>query len=312
MSAATPTPLVAACDWSIVVLARSEAAALARCLAAIRVAAAGQDAQVTVLLTGRAEASVAVAEGFAAAGGPRLRVFHIPHADRANAWNQYVHALRPEAAMHVFVEAHAAMAPEALRSLAAALAEHPASMAATGLPCSGPRAAAVRAGLRRGGQLHGALHALRGEFLDGIAKAGLRLPVGLGEIHPVIAGLLGAGLLGEGIVVAEEAGWRAAPLNWFSPQSAVRAWRRRLRQARAGFEAEALAGVEPLPETAAPLLRDWLAGRPRPSGFFPWLASRRLAREGTPAYGDLLPRRVALADVAISPRASGPRPAPAA
>ena len=28
--------------------------------------------------------------------------------------------------------------------------------------------------------------------------------------------------------------------------------------------------------------------------------------------GDLLPRRVALEDVAISPRASGPRPAPAA
>ncbi|RYJ00301.1 MAG: glycosyltransferase family 2 protein [Acetobacteraceae bacterium] len=218
MSTATPTPLVAACDWSIVVLARSEATALARCLEAIRAAAAGQDAQVTVLLTGSAEASVAMAERFAAGGAPRLRVFHIPHADRANAWNQYVHALKPEAAMHVFVEAHAAMAPGALRSLAAALAEHPAAMAATGLPCSGPRAAAVRAEMRSGGALHGALHALRGEFLDGIAKAGLRLPVGLGEIHPVIAGLLG-----DRIVVAEEATWRAVPLGWFSPQGAVRA-----------------------------------------------------------------------------------------
>ena len=312
MSAATPTPLVAACDWSIVVLARAEAAALARCLEAIRAAAAGRDAQVTVLLTGSAEASVAVAERFAAdafapGGAPRLRVFHIPHADRANAWNQYVHALRPEAAMHVFVEAHAAMSPGALRSLAEALAEHPAAMAATGLPGSGPQAAAVRAGLRSGGRLHGALHALRGEFLDGIARAGLRLPVGLGEIHPVIAGLLG-----DRIVVAEEASWRGTPLGWFSPKGVARAWRRKLRQARAGFEVQALAEAGALPETAAPLLRDWLAARPRPPGFFPWLASRRLAGEVTPAYGDLLPRRIALADVAISPRASGPRPAPAA
>ena len=232
MSAATPTPLVAACDWSIVVLARAEATALARCLEAIRAAAAGRDAQVTVLLTGSAEASVAVAERFAAdafatGGAPRLRVFHIPHADRANAWNQYVHALRPEAAMHVFVEAHAAMGPGALRSLAEALAEHPAAMAATGLPGSGPQAAAVRAGLRSGGQLHGALHALRGEFLDGIARAGLRLPVGLGDIHPVIAGLLG-----DGIVVAEEASWRGTPLGWFSPQGRG-----------AGLAAEAAAGA---------------------------------------------------------------------
>ncbi|MFC7692477.1 hypothetical protein ACFQY5_25775 [Paeniroseomonas aquatica] len=174
-------PLVAARDWSIVVLARGEAATLARCLDAIGLAAAGHDAQVTVLLNGPAGAGIAAAERFAAGGGPRLRLFHIPHADRANAWNQYVHGLRPEAAMHVFTDAHAAVTPGTLRSLAAALAEDPSAEAATALPSTGRHAAAMRARLRSGGALHGSLHALRGRFLEDLARRGLRLPVGLGR-----------------------------------------------------------------------------------------------------------------------------------
>ncbi|MDB5371737.1 MAG: hypothetical protein JWP04_379 [Belnapia sp.] len=310
------TPMVATSDWSIVILARGEAASLARCLEAIATAAAGHDAQVTLLLNGGVDASVAVAERFAAGteGGtrPRLRLFHIPHGDRANAWNHYLHSLRPAAAMHVFVDAHAAMTPGALRSLAATLAEHPEAEAATALPSTGRRAAAQRAVLRSGDALHGSLHALRGRFLDRIAQEGLRLPVGLREIHPVIAGLLG-----DRIVVAEEATWRVAPLARFSPKGLRRAWRRRIREARAPMEAAALtaalAATPEMPAFAAPMLRDWLTGgAARNGGVFGWLARQRLQREATPSYGDLLPRRLVLADVARSRPASGPRPAPAA
>lgn len=314
MSAATPAPMAASDTWSVVVLARGEAASLARCLEAISTAAAGHDTQVTLLLNGAVDASLAVAEAFAAAGGarPRLRLFHIPHGDRANAWNHYLHELRPAAAMHVFVDAHAAMTPGALRALAATLAEHPAAEAATALPSTGRRVAAQRAALRSGGALHGSLHALRGRCLERLAAEGLRLPVGLREIHPVIAGLLG-----DRIVVAEEAGWRMAPLARFSPEGLRRAWRRRIREARAPLEAAALAGAlaagQEMPAFAAPMLRDWLAGgAARSGGLFGWLARQRLKREATPAYGDLLPRRLVLADVARSRPASGPRPAPAA
>ena len=299
-------PLVAASDWSIVVLARGEAATLARCLDAIGLAAAGHDAQVTVLLNGPADAGIAAAERFAAGGGPRLRLFHIPHADRANAWNQYVHGLRPEAAMHVFTDAHAAMTPGALRSLAAALAEDPSAEAATALPSTGRHAAAMRARLRSGGALHGSLHALRGRFLEDLARRGLRLPVGLGEIHPVIAGLLG-----DRIVVAEEASWRVAPLGRLSPEGLRRAWRRGIRQARAQIEAEALAAAGTLPEFAAPLLQDWLNRHPPGApGLLPWLARRRIARETIPQTESLLPRRLALADPAMdTPPVAPLRPA---
>ena len=270
-----------ACDWSIVLFTRGEATRLARCLAAIRRAAEGRDARVTVLLRGSEREAAALA-GRLGGAAPGLRLYALPQGDQANAWNQYVHALRPRASMHVFLEDHAEIGPEALQSLAAALAVEPRAEAATALPSEGRDAAARRARLRRGGQLHGTLHALRGRWVEALAAEGMRLPVGLERIHPVLARRLG-----DRITVAEEASWQ--PL----PQRLGEGWRRRLRAARARIEEAALAGRESLPEFALPLLRDWLARQAGPGeGFFDWLARRRLALEAIPSPEALRPRPV--------------------
>jgi hypothetical protein len=269
-----------ACDWSIVLITRGEAARLARSLAAIRRAAEGRDARVTVLLLGEERAAAALAGRLGGAVGCSL--YALPQGDRANAWNQYVHALRPRAAMHVFVGDHAAIGAEALHALAAALAAEPMAEAATALPSHGPQVAARRARLRQGGRLHGTLHALRGSFVEGLAAEGLRLPVGLERIGPVLARRLG-----DRITVAEGASWR--PL----PQRLGEGWRRRLRAARARIEEAALAGKESLPEFALPALRDWLAGQAGPGdGVFDWLARRRVSLESIPAPEALRPRPV--------------------
>jgi hypothetical protein len=236
---------------------------------------------VTVLLHGD-EAAAAALAGRLGAAAVGLRLYALPQGDRANAWNQYVHALRPQAAMHVFVEDHAAIGPGALQALAAALAAEPMAEAATALPSRGRQVAARRARLRQGGQLDGALHALRGRFLEALAAEGMRLPVGLGRIHPVLARRLG-----DRITVAEEASWQ--PL----PHRLGEAWHRRLRAARARIEDAALAGRESLPEFALPVLRDWLARQAGPGGgFFDWLARRRLALEAIPSPEALRPRPV--------------------
>jgi hypothetical protein len=270
-----------ACDWSLVLFTQGEAARPDRCLAAIRRAAAGRDAQVTVLLRGDEQAAAALAWrlGAAAAG---LRLYALPQGDWANAWNQYIHALRPQAAMHVFVEDHAAVGPGALQALAAALAVEPVAEAATALPSAGRQVAARRARLRRGGRLHGTLHALSGRFAEALAAEGFRLPVGLERIRPVLARRLD-----DRITVAEEASWQ--PL----PQRMGEGWGRRLRAARARIEEAALAGQESLPECALPLLHDWLARQAGPGeGFFDWLARRRLALESLPSPEALRPRPV--------------------
>ena len=272
-----------ACDWSIVLFTRGEPARLTRCLAAIRQAGEGRDARVTVLLRGDEREAAALA-GRLGGAAPGLRLYALPQGDRANAWNQYVHALRPLAAMHVFVEDHAAIGPEALRSLAAALAVKPMAEAATALPSGGRQVAARRARLRQGGRLHGTLHALRGSFVERLAAEGARLPVGLERIAPVLARWLG-----DGISVAEEASWQAMP------QGFGEGWRRRLQAARARIEEGALAGRESLPEFALPAMRDWLARQAGSGdGFFDWLARRRLALEAIPAPEALRPRPVSV------------------
>jgi hypothetical protein len=290
---------------SIAVFARNEAASLPGCLAALDAALEGLEASITVVLNGTTDGSAAAVAGFAAASRHPLRLFDISFADKSNAWNQYVHALAPPAALHVFVDASATVTPGAIRALAAALAENPFAQAAAALPSCGRSAPAQRAQMRRSPSLHGSLHALRGDFLARIRAAGIRLPVGLYRGDGLIGSLVVHDLDAlatpwntDRIALAEEATWRVAPLSPLRPRDLRRLWNRRIQQARGHFEDLALKeciytdNFTGLPLFADRMVAVWLKRNPEAvSGraIFPRLARTRLANPRTPSAVSLEP-----------------------
>jgi hypothetical protein len=200
-----------------------------------------------VILNGTADGSAATVRRFAAASAIPLRLFDIRFADKSNAWNQYVHALAPAAALHVFVDAYARVTPGAIRALAAALAGEPFANVAAALPSCGRSAPAQRAQMWRSPALHGSLHALRGSFLDRVRAAGIRLPVGLYRGDGLIGSLAVHDLDAKAnpwntarIALAEEATWHVTPLSPLRPRDLRRLWNRRIQQARGRFEDVAL------------------------------------------------------------------------
>lgn len=315
-----PTPQEAThqdcAPWSIAVFARNERPSLARCLPALAAATQGLHARVLLILNGTTDGADEEAPGLMRAAGLHGQVWSIPHADKSNAINQYLHRLRPAAGMHVFVDAYAAVAPDALRRLGARLAAEPLAMAAAAVPSSGRSAAALRADMLAYPGLHGSLFALRGSFVERLAASGLRLPVGLYRGD----GLLGAFLMHDldstgtpwrppRVAVETDATWSLRPLRPWHPADLRRHWRRLVQQGRGRLESGAIrntiypgrlgsGGFGALPDSADHLILDWLAAMPEavPSPLrdpFAAMALRRIRRTAPPASAGLEPRLVA-------------------
>ncbi len=292
-------------DWNIVVFGRNEAATLQPCLEAIARAVGTRHARVDVLLNGCTDGSAAVARRVAATLPVPVQVWEIELADKANAWNQYVHGIRRQARVHCFVDAYASVAPDAFTALDAALAASPQAQAAAAVPSSGRSAAATRAAMLAAPALHGSLHALRGSFVERIRAGGLLLPVGLYRGD----GLIGSMAMHDldaatnpwnprNIVVVPEASWTVRALSPWRPADLRRWWNRRIQQARGRLEDAALregiyqGGFGRLPRDADEMLRGWMARHPLevPTDGFTRRALRRMQRRGQPAREALLPK----------------------
>ncbi|WP_052402034.1 glycosyltransferase family A protein [Muricoccus aerilatus] len=310
--------------WSIAVFARNEASSLGRCFEALAAATAGLRAEVSVVLNGTTDGSDSAAPALMQALGLQGRVWSIPHADKSNAINQYLRRLRPPAGLHVFVDAYAAVAPDALRRLAARLAAEPLAMAAAAVPSAGRSAAALKADMLRYPGLHGSLFALRDGFVQRLVASGLRLPVGLYRGDGLLGSFVMHDLDAAGspwrsplVAVVPEATWTLRPLRPWHPADLRRHWRRLVQQGRGRLERGAIrhtiypgpggpGGFAALPENADRMILDWLSSTPDAAPDprrdpFAALALRRLRRAVPPAPAALEPRLVATVGQAGAP-----------
>lgn len=234
---------------SVAIFGRDEAPHIGACLRALAIAGAAVKAplQVTVLLNGTRDGSAAAAAAAIAESGLEARLYSIAHGDKANAINQYLHALRPRAALHVFVDAYAAVRPDALAWLSARLSAHPLAQAAAAMPSRGRSATAMRLEMQRHPGLHGSLFALRGSFVERLSAAGIRLPIGLYRGDGLLGAMVmhdqdaaGGGWLTERLLLVPEASWTAPAWQPWRWRDVRRHLQRKLRQGRARLEWAAL------------------------------------------------------------------------
>lgn len=265
-------------DISLAVFCQNEAARLGACIASIAVAAQGRRACVTVLVNGSSDGSAGVALAALQQTGLPGRVWRIRHADKSNAINRSFYELRRPAGLEVFLDGYSVIGADALGGLERALSGTPAAMAATGVAGNGrTMQAATAETMRRGGRLHGQLHAFRPAFLDRLTAAGLRLPVGLYRGD----GLLGSMAChdldprvhpwdGHRIRGAAAATYSIAQLSPWRPADIARQFRRKVRQMRGRLENAAVKsiiatqGYQGLPRHADDMIAAWLAHNPVP------------------------------------------------
>lgn len=173
-----PSPAAQPARCSIAVFAHNEAPRIAATLRSIEAAAQGMAVEVVVLANGCQDGTAQVVRGLMAAS-PHVRVVEIAMADKANAWNTYVHTVATTPTLHVFVDGDVQVAPGALRALAQRLEQVPEAHAVGGLPTTGRDRAGWSQRMLSQGTLAGGLYALRGSFVQTLRQRGIRLPLGL-------------------------------------------------------------------------------------------------------------------------------------
>ncbi|TCH96301.1 hypothetical protein EJV46_20175 [Roseococcus sp. SYP-B2431] len=280
--------------WSVAVFARNEAERIGHCLRALARCEDAARLHVTVLLNGTTDGSAAIAASALREARLPGALYDIPHGDKSHAVNLFLHRLRPAAGLYLMMDGYVEIRPDAPRLLARRLARRPDALAAAAVPSTGRSAAALRRSMMEHPGLHGSLFALRGGFVERLARAGLRLPRGLYRGDGLLGSMvlhdldaLGGGWIGSRIAVEPGASWANPPSHLWRWRDLRRHGRRMMQQARGRLQNAALrsalyaGGFAGLPEDADRMLLDWIAADPAARAPRPWkdpLACLALAR----------------------------------
>lgn len=238
--------------------------------------------EVIVLINGNADLSEALQRRLVEAPPPyAVSLWRIPFGDKANAWNQYVHAIWRGESLAFFIDGYVTLPPEAMPRLSAAVTAGGAHvLGGTGVPSVGREARALREQLLRDGGYHGNFCCLKGETMAAMRERGLRLPVGLYRTDSLMGALLSFGLHPEQgvwdpshIAVCADATWDLPRKRWWRWSDAKGQFKRLLRQGKGRVENAAVKyflatrrqRFETLPGTAKAMVLAWHAQAPQES-----------------------------------------------
>lgn len=262
-------------EWSIALFSSRETSAiLIASLKAAVAAAKGITATIDVIVNGNENLANDIINRIDAESDmSAVRVWYIGVADKANAWNQYVHNIWKPSDVTFFIDGYIQVLPDALKVINTGFDEAPHTLAATGVPSDGRSAKALREQMLREGGFHGNLFAIRGEVLQQIRAIGFYLPLGLYRTDALIGAVLSFGLDPaqnewnlKRILVKANASWRVRTLDWRHFSDYRAAFKRIQRQAQGILENIAIREhlaiqkntPQSLPKTASDLVISWL------------------------------------------------------
>lgn len=301
-------------EWQIAVFCQNERRRIAACLNSISTAIGSRSALITVIVNGSTDDSAAVAQAASARIGTPVQIFSIPHADKSNAINSFLHdrRLRADAGLYFFVDGYVIIDAGALEATAARLADCPDAVAATGVPSNGrSEARSAQRTVAVGGEMHGGLYALTSDFVRRMADGGIRLPVGLYRGDGLLGSMaahdldaMGKPWLNSRLVGVSGATYKIDVMSPFRLRDLRRQFRRTIRQMRGKLENAAVkqviyaGGYAALPTFADDMIRDYLAANPVPAVSllerpFMFLALRHHRSAVRPDADILRPNRVA-------------------
>jgi hypothetical protein len=169
--------------WALAVFSHNEARTIRAALESIVGAAADHDVAVYVLANGCSDATIDEVHA-CSASIPDLHLVEIGMADKANAWNTFIHDLfsdeqADDLETWFFMDGDVTLAANAMPLLASSLHAAPDAEAAGGMPASGRDRDAWRHRMVMNGMLAGNFYALRGRFVQRLREFQIRMPIGL-------------------------------------------------------------------------------------------------------------------------------------
>lgn len=194
---------------SATIFAHNVARTITDCLDSVLSQAPEPCAQVFVLINGSQDPTDELVRKYATKH-PNVTAVRLSLADKANAWNHYVHKLSQTEDVHFFVDGDVSVIPGSFCALIEALQHAPEANAAGGLPVAGRDRVGWSKRMVEFGRLAGGLYALRGSFVSDLRNRGIRMPTGLIGEDLFLSCLVKNSLNRNGL-------FRSSPLLVFAP-----------------------------------------------------------------------------------------------
>jgi hypothetical protein len=203
---------------------------------------------------------------------PEIKVWSIPLADKANAWNQYLHRLWAGEEIAFFVDGYVRLNPDAVTLLGNAVAANAQALGGSGVPTMGRSAKAIREDLIVNTGYHGNFCCIKGDTIGQMRAKQIRLPVGLYRTDSLMGAILSYALDPSThvwddarIQVHPTASWQLDPAKWWRIKDIKAYAKRHFRQVRGQLESAAFADhlvnrLRPpaeLPATAREMVLEW-------------------------------------------------------
>jgi len=174
---------------SICIFAHNEERLLPCCVGALDGAADGADFEAHILVNGSSDGTAAIAKTLVSAD-PRLTAHERNVADKANAWNDYVHRIANPSHTHIFLDGDIEPSQGAFSALDQALKAAPDAYAAAALPATGRSRRRWARRLLEDQHLSGNLYALSAQGLRKFREKEIFLPFGAKGEDGIIAYLV--------------------------------------------------------------------------------------------------------------------------
>jgi hypothetical protein len=316
--------------WSVAIFSSREtpAALLASLTAAID-ATPDEESTIDIVINGNRALADEVGErvkSLRGGGAARkvVRVWFLRVADKAHAWNQYVHHIWPGSTVAYFVDGYVQVMPDALAHIGKGMAATPKALGASGVPTMGRSAKR----LQKQPGAHGNLCAVRGDALAQLREMGFRLPVGIYWIDGILFAVICFGLdpsknkwESDRLLVCPQATWAFQPLRWWSATDVKAHLKRIMRQAQGVLENRAVRELFAVqrksalsfPGTSSELVWSWLRAFPLAAAKafirnpLSLLAARRL-QPGRRDWSGITTPPLLIAEMTFHPGAADPRP----
>lgn len=253
---------------------------------------------------------------------PSVQVWSIPLADKANAWNQYIHNIWAGERLAFFIDGYVRLNPDAVALLGPAVLANGHALGGSGVPTMGRTAKALRQDIINSSGFHGNFCCIKGDAIHRMRDQHISMPVGLYRADGLMRAILvysldpGKHIWDESrIQVHPEASWQIDPTHWWRMRDVRAFFNRYFRQVRGTLENAALkdhltrrlCSPAALPTTAQELVTEWV--KRCPDEFKRLVQKQRLtiqalksieaARPG--AESDLAPQRVGVHEPVQAP-----------
>lgn len=270
--------------WSVAIFSSRESIeVLAASINSVLNASKGKDTVIDVIVNGNSDLASEVGHHIESIKFVRnqhvmLRVWLITIADKAHAWNQYIHEIWPQSDIAYFIDGYVQVNSDSLTEINNGLDSSSSALAASGVPTTGRSARVLREEMMRSGGIHGNLYAIRGKVVRLLRERKFRLPLGIYRTDPTLGAALAFALdpahnewkLKERILVHPEATWSCPSLIWWSLSDLRAQGKRLFRQAQGNLENAAIRDhlairrklPECLPQTVSELVLSWMDKNP--------------------------------------------------